>query len=131
VKRAIVIYLLAFMTAGAAPAPIGTFGNVFVHPETGDLLGIELAFLPATGEVEIVMCEGGCSYVERAPYAFSNGACLFTYRDATLPVTPMEVRWRGRNLIISSPKSALVPPTVLKPLRKPFGLVIAKGRPKP
>jgi hypothetical protein len=129
--RAIAIGLLAVLIAGAAPAPGGSFGNVFEHPETGDLLGIELAFLPDAGEVEIVMCEGACAHVVRVPYAFRDGAFRFTYRDAAMPATPMTVRWRGRNLIIASPKSDLVPPTVLKPLRSPFGLAIARGEQKP
>lgn len=119
----------------AAPPPAGTFGNVFVHPETDDMLGIELAFQPEYAVVEMVLCEGGCSYISRSPYSEKDDVFSFEYREprvdqrgATVKpfILTLMVRRKGRNLIVWSPDPDILPPTVLKPLLQPFGLAVAK-----
>jgi hypothetical protein len=128
--------LTALMLAAAAPPPVGIFGNVRVYPETDDLGGIEIAFVPNSYEIEIVWCQGWCGYVARVPYTEAGGVISFVYREpgfdkngAAMPpfVIPMTVRRRGRSLIIAGPTRDILPPTTLKPLAKPFGLDVARS----
>ncbi|MCJ2185347.1 hypothetical protein [Novosphingobium beihaiensis] len=52
------------MAADKAPSwPKGIYSSVSTHPETGDMLGMEVRFFKRDGEpvVEAVICEGWCN----------------------------------------------------------------------
>jgi hypothetical protein len=55
---------VAACTSALAAIPEGTYSNVCMHPETGDLLGVQLEIKYDKGKPSVLLwsCEGGCGW---------------------------------------------------------------------
>ena len=57
-----------------APVAPGIYGDVASSEEAGDLGGIELELIGsgADARIELVVCEGWCNYIHRAPVTLTD-----------------------------------------------------------
>jgi hypothetical protein len=86
VARVAAVGLVLAVACGCAPthaqtvAP-GIYGDVSSSVETGDLGGVELELIGtgADARVELVVCEGWCNYIHRAPVSFTSDGFTFSY----------------------------------------------------
>ena len=69
--------------AGAEPPAPGVYGNVELSAETGDLGGAELELIGSgpDARVELVICEGWCSEVIKAPARLVGDDVAFEYSE--------------------------------------------------
>jgi hypothetical protein len=67
-----------------APVAPGIYGDVASSEETGDLGGIELELIGsgADARVELVVCEGWCNYIHRAPVTLTDDGFTFRYDES-------------------------------------------------
>ena len=58
------LLLVAACTSAQAAISEGTYSNVCMHPETGDLLGVQLEIKYGKGKPSVLLwnCEGGCGW---------------------------------------------------------------------
>jgi hypothetical protein len=58
----VALILVAGITQAQAEIPEGTYSNVCMHPETGDLLGAQLEIRYSNGKPDVLLwiCEGEC-----------------------------------------------------------------------
>jgi hypothetical protein len=133
--------------SGQRPFPQGLYGNVTMSRQTGDLGGFEVRFYtdPATGKpmAEFTLCEGWCNSIDTAEvtrteegFAFSFIETLESYDDnGTLrevrhlveyQVIPAGKGWKVR-LFYDGDDITAGETWRIKPLKEPFGLVVARG----
>lgn len=129
------------------PFPQGLFGNVSMSRETGDLGGFEVRFFtdPVTTKpmAEFTLCEGWCNSVDTAEvtrteegFAFSHLETLESYDDngtvgevshlVEYQVIPAGKGWKVR-LLYDGDDITAGEELRVKPLKEPFGLVVARG----
>ncbi len=142
-RRLAAIVLMAGVpaAAGAEPPAPGVYGDVMLSAETGDLGGAELELIGsgADARVELVICEGWCNAVIKAPVRWSGDDLFFAYseelydQDGALSetrryealATPIE---DGISLTVVPDDPAADPYTFLLPrIAERFGLAVAAG----
>ncbi len=130
---------LALLLLAAAPVPV-IYSNATLHPETGDVLGLEIAIHAATAVpyAEFTVCEGWCQSVDLValqPQAKTGHYC-FDWSPAVVdaagkplpqPRTRVCVQPAGRDLRLEASGGYRYEPQRLKRQAKRFALLVPEG----
>lgn len=130
---------LTALLLAAAPAPV-IYSNARIHPETGDVLGMEIALHTAAAApyAEFTVCEGWCQSVDlvglqpqakAGHYCFDWSPAVVDAAGKPIPQAPTRfcLRPAGGDLRLEASAGYGDKPQRLKRQARPFALLVPEG----
>jgi hypothetical protein len=138
---AAILLMSACGPANAEPVAPGVYSSVTLSEETGDLGGAELELIGSGSDarVELVICEGWCNAIHRAPVTLTADGFNFSYVEEYVDQDGAPSSSQTFDAVgVSKGTGATLTITpagsegwffgyVLKPIDERFGLAVAAG----